>query len=80
MIQPGQIGVGAIEQSLETLQLRAVQVGEMGIGKSAENEVAFLRAAMPGPEQKTPAAGIRRIVPPLIRDAVGMAHREPFPS
>ena len=51
-----QIGVGAIEHSFETLQLCAVQVNQMGIGKFAENEIAFLRAAMPGPKQQTPAA------------------------
>ena len=39
--------------------MRAVQVGEMGLGKSAENEIAFLRAAMPAPEQQPPAAGIQ---------------------
>jgi hypothetical protein len=76
----GQIGVGAIEQSLETLQLRAVRVSELGIGKSAENEVAFLRAAMPGPEQQTPAAGIPKIVPRLIHDAEEIADHKPFPS
>jgi hypothetical protein len=72
-----QIGVGAIEQSLETLQLLAVQLSEMGIGKSAENEIAFLRAAMPGPEQQTPAAGIRTIVP---QDAVDVSHRKSLRS
>ena len=46
-----QIRIGAIEQSFETLQLRAVQVSDMGLGKSAEYEVALLRSAMPAAEQ-----------------------------
>ena len=75
----GQISVGAIEQSLETVELLAVEVGEVGIGKSTENEIAFLRAAMPGPEQQTSATGIRTIFPQLIQDAVGSAHHKPLP-
>src|ERR1700761_2623406 len=38
-----QVGIGTIEQSLETVELCAVEIGEMNVGKSAKNEVALLR-------------------------------------
>ena len=53
-----QVRIGALEQSLETVELRAVEICEMDIGKSAENEVALLRPAMPAPEQQPPASDI----------------------
>jgi len=53
-----QIGVRAIEQRLEPPELIAIQGPEGGLGERAENEVAFLRAAMPAPEQKPSAANI----------------------
>jgi hypothetical protein len=65
---------------LEPLQLGAVQIGEMGIGKSTENEIAFLGAAVPGSEQQTPPVDIRTIVRQLFQEAVGIAHRKPCPS
>jgi hypothetical protein len=42
-----QIGVGAIEQGLEPVQLRDAEAAERAIGEVAENQVDFLRAAMP---------------------------------
>jgi hypothetical protein len=53
-----QIGVGAIEQRLEPPDLIAVQGLEGALGERAENEVTFLRPAMPAPKQKAPAADI----------------------
>jgi hypothetical protein len=57
-----QIGVGAIEQRLESPELIAVQGLEGVLSERAEDEVAFLRPAMPAPEQEAPAADIRMFV------------------
>jgi hypothetical protein len=46
----------------------------MGLGKSAENEIAFLRAAMPAPEQQPPAAGIRVMSLRVMRHALQIVH------
>src|SRR5258705_11402664 len=54
-----QVRIGALEQSLETVELGAVEICEMDIGKPAKNEVALLRPAMPAPKQEAPAADIR---------------------
>jgi hypothetical protein len=54
-----QVGVGAIEQRLKSPELIAVQALEGVLGERAENEVAFLRPAMPAPKQEAPAADIR---------------------
>jgi hypothetical protein len=53
-----QIGVGAIEQSLEPVELGAVEAHEGRFGERAEDEVVLLRPAMPGAEQQAPAADI----------------------
>lgn len=44
------VGVGAIEQCLVVIELSFVKPGEMSIGKTAENQVALPRPAMPGTE------------------------------
>ena len=46
-----QVGVGAIEQRLKPPELAAVQSLEGALSERAENEVAFLRPAMPAPKQ-----------------------------
>jgi len=56
-----QIGVRAIEQRLESPELIAVQGLEVVLGERAENEVAFLRPAMPAPKQETPGADVRMV-------------------
>jgi hypothetical protein len=53
-----QIGVRAIEQRLKSPELIAVQSLEGVLGERAEDEVAFLRPAMPAPKEKPPAATI----------------------
>jgi hypothetical protein len=53
-----QVGIGTLEHSLETVELRAVEICEMDLGKSAENEVALLRPAVPAPEQQPPASDV----------------------
>jgi hypothetical protein len=58
-----QVRIGALEQSLETVELRAVEICEMDIGKSAENEIALLRPAMPAAEQQSPAPDVSVIRP-----------------
>ena len=47
-----QIGIGAIEQSFEPVDLRVVEAGEITLGKSAEDEITLLCSAMPAPEQQ----------------------------
>jgi hypothetical protein len=54
-----QIGVGAIEQRLESRELVTVQGPEGVLGERPENEVAFLCPAVPTPKQEAPAADIR---------------------
>ena len=53
-----QIGVGAIEQSLEPVELATVEAREGRFGERAEDEVVLLRPAMPAAKQQTPAADI----------------------
>ena len=58
-----QVGISTIEQSFEPLDLRDVEVSQMGLGKSAKYEIALLRSAIPAPEQQPPAADVLMIVP-----------------
>jgi len=58
-----QIGVGAIEQRFESVELGAIEVRERSLGERAKNEVAFLRSAMPASEQQPPTANVAKIVP-----------------
>jgi hypothetical protein len=53
-----QVGVGAIEQRLKSPELIAVQGLEGVLGERAEDEVAFLRPAVPAPEQQPPASDV----------------------
>ena len=53
-----QIGVGAIEQSLEPVELVTIEAHEGRFGERAEDEVVLLRPTMPGAEQQAPAADI----------------------
>ena len=57
-----QIGISTIEQSFKSLDLRDVEVGQMGLGKSAKYEIALLRSPMPAPEQQPPASDVLMIV------------------
>jgi hypothetical protein len=51
-------GIGAIEQILETLDLRAVEAWEIALDKSAEYQITLPRSPMPAPEQEPPAADV----------------------
>ena len=53
------VGVGAVEQRLEKVELRLVESGEMGIGETAEDKIALPRPTMPGTEQKPLGADVR---------------------
>jgi hypothetical protein len=53
-----QIWIGTIEQSLEPVHLRGVEVSEMGVGKPAEDEIALLGSPMPASEQQPSAPDI----------------------
>jgi hypothetical protein len=53
-----QIGVGAIEQRFEPVELGPVQALEGLLGKRTENEITLLRPAMPAAEQQPPTADI----------------------
>jgi hypothetical protein len=71
-----QIGIGAIEQSFEPVELRAVEAGKVCLGKRAENEIALLRPAMPKPEQELIAAHIWPLDPQVFQIGVLVAlHR-----
>ena len=56
-----QIGVGAIEQCLESPELVAVQRLERVLCKRTENKVALLRPAMPTAKQQPPATDLELI-------------------
>jgi hypothetical protein len=73
-----QIGVGAIEQRFEAVELRAVEAYETGVGESAEDEINLKRPAMPGPKQETPAANV--VVLEAVGNAAKLAHGSGFPS
>ena len=44
------VGIGAVEQCLVAVELRLVKPRQMRIGKSAEDQVALSRPAVPGTE------------------------------
>lgn len=50
------VGVGAVEQRLVSVELHLVKPGEMRIGETAEDQVALARPAVPGAEQQPLAA------------------------
>jgi hypothetical protein len=52
----------------------------MGLGKSAENEIAFLRAAMPASEPQPPAADIQVMSLRVMRHALQIVHDAVMPS
>ena len=56
-----QIGVGAIEQRLESPELLAVQRPERVLCKRTENKVTLLRPAIPTAKQQPPAANLELI-------------------
>ncbi len=56
-----QIGVGAIEQSLEPVELVTVEAREGRFGERAEDEVVLLRPAMPASGYPVPIAA--RLLP-----------------
>ena len=52
------IGVGAVEQGLEAIELRLVKPGQVLIGEAPEDQVGLACAAMPGSEQQPLAANL----------------------
>src|SRR3954454_9638414 len=54
-----QIGVGAIEQRFESVELRSVQALEWPLDKRAEDEITLLCPAVPALEPQPPAADIQ---------------------
>jgi hypothetical protein len=53
-----QIGVSAIEQSFESVELGIVEAQEGRLSERAENKVALLSPAMPASKQQSPASNI----------------------
>ena len=52
------VGVGAVEQRLEKVELRVVKPCKVNIGKAAEDKIALPRSPVPGAEQKPLAANV----------------------
>jgi hypothetical protein len=52
------VGIGAVEQRLVAVELHFVKAGHMRIRKSAEDQVALARAAVPGAERQPLAANL----------------------
>jgi len=73
-----QIGVGAIKQRFEPVELGPVQALEGLLGERAEDEVTLLRPAMPAPEPQPPTEDIRMIVLEVVGNAVEITHCELF--
>jgi hypothetical protein len=69
-----QIGVGAVEQGFEAVELRTVEAREISLSKSAEYEIALLRSTMPAPEQDSPAANLEVVLRQAIAAAPRTAH------
>jgi hypothetical protein len=57
-----QIGVGAIEQRFESVELDAVQAFKGLLGERAKDEITLLRPSTPTPEQQSPGADIKIFV------------------
>jgi hypothetical protein len=57
-----QIGIGAIEQRFEPFELRAVEVSEVDLGKSAKDEIALLGSPMPAPVQYAPVSDVSMLL------------------
>jgi hypothetical protein len=57
-----QIGIGAIEQRFKPFELRAVEVSEVNLGKSAKDEIALLGSPMPAPVQYPPMSDVRMLL------------------
>ena len=53
-----EIGIGHLDQALELVQFGVGEVGDLGIGKPAEDEVHLAGAAMPAAKQQPLAAVI----------------------
>jgi hypothetical protein len=51
-----QVGISAIQQRFEPLDLRGVEACEISLREPAEYEVTLLRSPMPAPEQQPPAS------------------------
>ena len=54
-----EIGVAAFEQRLVAVELAVIELGEMGVSETAENEVALPRPAVPGTEREPLAPDVR---------------------
>src|SRR3977135_2544480 len=70
-----QIGIGAIKQSFELVELGAVQAGEGHLREWTENEVALLRPAVPAPEQEPPAPEIEIVAFAVAGHGAGIGRR-----
>jgi hypothetical protein len=64
---------------LRTARVARFEVSEIGLGKSAEYDIALLRSAVPEPEQEAPAADIGILVLQVAGDALEIAHGKSFP-
>ena len=53
-----EIGVGAFEKGFVAIELRSIEVREIGFGKATEDEVGLSRTAMPGTVVEPSAARI----------------------
>lgn len=56
-----EIRVVAIQQRVEPVELGTVQALKKLVGEHAENEVAFLRSAMPASERQPPETGVQML-------------------
>jgi hypothetical protein len=57
-----QLGIGAIEKRFKTLELRAVEVSEVDLGKSAKDEIALLGSPTPAPAQYPPVSDVSMLL------------------
>lgn len=58
---PVEVGVGKIEQGLESDEIRFVQSQEPRVGETPENEIHLAHAASPGTEMDPSPAGFKTV-------------------
>src|SRR5262249_48645855 len=56
-----QIALDRLEQMLVLVEFGVVETLDMDVGEAAHDQIRLPRAAMPGPEQQTPPAGVEAV-------------------
>ena len=71
-----QVGIGAIEQGVDTVDPGVVQARQRALGERAENQVNLLRPAMSASEQKPAEADLGVVVWQALGNTADISHSE----